>query len=225
MKKAYFLLFLALASSNAYSQKSHLTLKDLYTDLVQSLKTDDDADLLAFCTRVVMDDETLNFMREQDMCYKGVPCRLDQRGMTMDYVVDIYYQKLLSVKRGLEGENLLKDLKLVDNLEYKYDTEPIPAVRNIKTNKTRIVSFNEYNTLEKALKASDSLSTVDPKFKDQNLTDYLELIYVTIRGTEQEIQLESGNVKIFYRIGEIASVYGKKWSVVTIPGSSYSTDR
>lgn len=225
MKKIIPILFIIALNSNVSGQTDHLTLEDLYTDLVQSIKTDNDEDLRNFCSRVVMDKETLDFMRKQNMCYKGVPCKLDQRGETMEYVVDIYYKKLLRIKNNLKYENLLEDLELAENVDYRFDTELIPAVINKKTNETRIISYGEVARFKKILKASDSLSKKDPKFKDKNLNDYMELTDVTIRGTDQGIQLKSGKVNIHYSIGEVASVYGKKWSVVTIPKDSYSTNR
>lgn len=219
------LLFLTIPYLSAISQTEHLTIKDLYTDLVNSLRTEDDADLLAFCNRVVMDEETLNFMREQNMCHKGVPCRLDERGESIDYVANKYYQELLYIKRSLEYEGLLEDLELAENQDFKFETERIPAVLDFRKNKTRIISYRQLNVLQKALKKSDSLSTADPKLKDKNLNDYLKIVDVSIRGTDQAFELKSGKVQVFYSMGEVASVFEKKWSLVTIPNSSISIVR
>ncbi|WP_438969176.1 hypothetical protein [Nonlabens sp.] len=225
MRNLIAILLIITAHSNANGQVNHLTLENLYTDFVKSIKADNDEELRSFCTRVVMDKETLNFMRQQNMCYKGVPCKLDQQGETMEYVVDMYYKKLLRVKNRLTNENLLKNLELGKNIDYRFDTELIPAVKNKKTNETKIISYGEVVRFQKILKASDSLSKNDATFKGKNLNDYMELINVTIRGTDQGIALKSGKVEIHYSIGEVASVYGKKWSVVTIPKDSYSTNR
>ncbi|MEN8897934.1 MAG: hypothetical protein ABF251_04380, partial [Nonlabens sp.] len=127
MRNLIAILLIITAHSNANGQVNHLTLENLYTDFVKSIKTDNDEELRSFCTRVVMDKETLNFMRQQNMCYKGVPCKLDQQGETMEYVVDMYYKKLLRVKNRLTNENLLKNLELGKNIDYRFDTELIPA--------------------------------------------------------------------------------------------------
>ncbi|WP_312343039.1 hypothetical protein [Chryseobacterium binzhouense] len=209
MKSLFILLIFILTINYCKSQEKDFSeLKDLYSELVEVFKSKNDNLLYQFCENLVADKLTLDFMRENGLCYKGVPCEMDKRNQDINVVVNKYFEKLLNVRKSLHNANLLDNLKIVDSVQYEHDIETVSVFLNKKTGKP-MYETSYYKLL-------DLLEGTDKKIEN-----YIELKNIKIRGTEEPMILKSGNKLIYYSMGEMASLENKKWSLWTIPDSDY----
>lgn len=202
------LVFITSINSCKSQEKNFNELKEVYLELVEVYKSKNDNLLLKFCNNLVADETTLDFMRENGLCYRGVPCEMDKKNQNIDVVVNRYFDKLLSVRNRLNNANLLDGLKLVDSTEYKYDIETVPVFLNKQTGKP--IYENSYYKLLNLLKGTD-----------KKIEDYIEVKHIKIKGTEEPMIMKSENKLIYYSMGEMASLENNKWSLWTIPNTDY----
>lgn len=202
----FFYLFIFFGIINSCGQqKDHSELKFVYSDFVNVLKSKDDAALKEFTFRLVADQNTQKYMRENHLCYRGIPCIMDEKGMDISVLADKVYPNLIFFRNTLEHRGLLQDLMHIDETDYKYDTDSI-KIYLLKKNGAQI-SENAYYSVKNSLNEKEK-KTVEVKT-------------YPIKGTDQPMQLKSKNNKISYSFGEMLSI-NNKWTLFTETGSDFS---
>ena len=119
------LFFLVISCSNS---GDHSEIGNVYNDLVIALKAKDDAVLRSFCYKIVPDEATLNYMRTKDLCYRGIPCKMDEQNATIDVVVEQFFPALRRIRNSLIADGLLDDLSHINNTNYKWGTELVNGI-------------------------------------------------------------------------------------------------
>lgn len=142
-------------------------------------------------------------MRENNLCYRGIPCEMDAKSMHITSIGDALYPNLLRVRNRLKNEGLIDNLKHVDSTKYRWDTEIVQVFLLKKTQNP--ISESDYYRL---------------KAQTQNIEDLVEAKTYEINGTEMDMVLESGNKIIYYPIGEMILI-NNKWSLFTKPNVDY----
>ena len=214
---SYFLL------NSSYAQKQQEPeLKQVYSGLVKALKASDDQVLKDFCQQLVPDKNTLDFMQANFLCYRGIPCEMDQPALDVKSIGNSYYPNLLRVKKQLLSQGLLAKLKHVNSTAYEW--EVILIVNKIGIRQNTPVSQQNYSIsrekYEQAITAADSLGKTFDEFV---LNGKSGKVYV-IKGTEMEIRLKSGNKLIAYPIGEMVLI-NNRWSLFTKPNVDYRVEK
>lgn len=150
------------------AETDYSELKYVYTDLAEVLKTKDDSLLMDFCYRLAPDETTLEYMRENNMCYRGIPCRMDRQGYKSDYIGEQFFRNLKRFRESLSYQNRLENLTHLDTTIYRSDLDLINGI--------------------------------------------------PISGTEAAAVFQSGDVLVYYDIGEMILI-NNKWSLFTRPAS------
>lgn len=192
------------ANSCNSQESNHSELKYVYNDLVEVFKTENDSILKEFSYKIAPTEATLNYMRQNNLCYRGIPCEMDTKNIDITSIGDALYPNLLRVRNRLKNEGLLGNLKHIDSTKYKWDTEIVNVFLNKKTKNQ--ISESDYYRL---------------KAQTQNIDDLVETKTYEINGTEMDMVLESGNKIIYYPIGEMILI-DNKWSLFTRPNIDYS---
>lgn len=193
-------------------------LKYVYSDLVDVFKCDDDQKLRNFCYKLATDEKTLEFMRNNSLCYRGIPCEMDKQGIDIKSIGDEFYPILLRVRNRLKHEGLLDSLTHIDSVEYKWDVE---IFINEKINGYhKPVNQIHYSTsmvkYEEALLKADSLGlSIDEMLLNGKKGDV-----IIVKGTEMSMKLKSRNKIIEYPIGEMVLI-NNKWNLFTRPNVDY----
>jgi hypothetical protein len=63
----------------------------------------------------------MKYMRDNHLCYRGVPCKLDEKGIDPSALGKDIYPSLLRVRNSMMQAGLLNRLKHVDSTNYKWD--------------------------------------------------------------------------------------------------------
>lgn len=123
-----FLIFNECKSQN----KDFSELAIIYSDFAAALKSDNDDILKDFCSKLAPNEETLNYMRENNLCYRGLPCKMDEKGIAISSIADNQYPNILRFRNKL-GKEILRNLTHIDTTDYKSRTI---IVNNIPINGT-----------------------------------------------------------------------------------------
>lgn len=212
-----------LISSFSYGQvKDYSELKYVYSDLVEVFKSKNDSVLKEFCYRLAVDQHTADYMHNNHLCYRGVPCELDGQNLDLTFLGDKFYPNLLSIRNQLKQAGLLDNLVHLNSTLYRYDVVVIIQKKVAGLNKP--VSQQDFSM--SASKYEKLLAHLDSS--GQTMNDFLLKgengdVYV-IHGTEEPIIMKSGNVTIEYSIGEMVLV-NNKWSLFTKPNTSYTLSK
>ncbi|MNQ71160.1 hypothetical protein D3C85_858220 [compost metagenome] len=203
--RVLFILTTIFFANSCNSQEyNHSELKYVYNDLVEVFKTKNDSVLKDFSYKIAPAEATLNYMRKNNLCYRGIPCEMDTKNIDINSIGDAFYPNLLKVRNRLMNDGLLENLKHIDSTQYKWDTKIIKIFINKKTKKPILES--DYYRL---------------KAQTQNIDDLIETNIYEINGTEMNMVLQSENKIIYYPIGEMILI-DNKWSLFTRPNVNYS---
>ena len=219
MKFIVHIIVLLLSSACFAQVKDYSELKFVYSDLVDALKSESDQKLKDFCSRLVTDETTLEFMRKNSLCYRGIPCKMEEQGMEMTEIVNKFYPSLLSLRNSLKQNGHLAKLKHIDSTEYKWDIE-IFINEKVEGNDKPVRQDHYSTSMEKyslALSKADSIG----KPMEELILNGRKGDVIIIKGTEMSISLKSGNKMISYRIGEMVCI-NNKWSLFTQPNDYYN---
>ena len=105
------LLLLFVGSRTQAQDDGYSDLHSLCKGMVDAFQTMDDEVLMEFCERLAVNPSTVEFMNENTLCYRGIPCDVDQPGKEVEIMADKFYQPLLRVRNDLASKGLLKGLK------------------------------------------------------------------------------------------------------------------
>lgn len=218
MKSIKFIILLLFFYSCNAQEIDYFELKYVYSDLVDVFKSDDDQKLRDFCYKLATDEQTLEFMRNNSLCYRGIPCEMDEKGIDIKSIGDEFYPNLLRVRNRLKYEGLLDSLTHIDSTEYKWDIEIF--INEKIDGYDKPVNQNHYSTsMEKykeALLKADSLGlSIDEMLLNEKKGDV-----IIVKGTEMSMKLKSGNRIIEYPIGEMVLI-NNKWNLFTRPNVDY----
>lgn len=191
-------------------ESGHKTLHSLCEDMVDAFKTMDDEVLMAFCESLAVDPSTVEYMNEYTLCYRGIPCEVDQPGNEKEVLANRFYQPLLRVRNDLASRGLLKGLKPMKKADYKYEVMFI--IQYLHSSGTP-VSQQEYSqdseNYEMMCAQRDSINT-NGQFKDKKARAFV------LKGTEVPLQMTSGKQTIYYSLGELIFV-NEQWCLFTRP--------
>ncbi len=123
-----FVFTLLLFQSCSSQDQDYSELKYVYTDMANTLKTMDEDAVKQLCDRLAPDEKTLDFMRENDICYRGIPCQMDAQGYERTYIGEQYFPKLKRILSRLYSEGVLENLEHIDSTDYKWDNEEINGI-------------------------------------------------------------------------------------------------
>lgn len=128
MKNLVLVIVLLVLSHFKPQEHDYSQLKNLYSDFVQALKSKDDAILKEFCHELTPGNTTLDFMRKNGLCYRGIPCELDEKGIPASAAANNIYPNILRFRDKLIRAGLINDLVHIDATEYESETMLINGV-------------------------------------------------------------------------------------------------
>lgn len=219
-------LFLAISaivgSCTAQQDPTFAELDDVFKAYVAAMKTNDDAALMAFCLALTPNEATTQYMDDHKLCYRGIPCEMAQHGVNRQYIADEFFNGLVRMRDGLRAAHLLDGLSHLDSTTYRWEyvvfiNVKAPGTDYIVDQMSASLSMARYAELQAEAKAKDIT------FEDL-LLDGKNGEVVTVRGTEDEMQLSSGEFRIKYGMGELVCV-NQRWLLFTKPRPDYSVDR
>jgi hypothetical protein len=199
-------------------EKDYSELKFIYSDLVDVFKSENDQKLKDFCYKLAIDGITLDYMKNNSLCYRGIPCKMNEENIEITDIVDKFYPSLVRVRNTLKHNGHLDNLTHADSTEYKWDIEIF--INEKVDGYDKPVKQNHYSTsierYTEAISKADSLG----KSIDQILLNGKKGDVIIIKGTEMAMILKSGTKTIKYQIGEMVFI-NNKWSLFTKPNDDY----
>lgn len=126
--------------------EAYTTLEIVYADFIKVLKTEDDQKLLEFCYRVAPDEKTFVFMRENELCYRKIPCGLDANNVGIETIGNSYLKPLITLRKLLIFDNLLENLSLDPSVQYNSNPEKVKGL-NIIVSEMSIVMLSSGKTI------------------------------------------------------------------------------
>ncbi|MCK0132335.1 hypothetical protein MWU59_12560 [Flavobacteriaceae bacterium F08102] len=93
-------------------------INQLFKDFPVRLKSNHWEDLEGYVARIVPDQKTFDYMKENNFSYRGIPESTSKTPFLAEYIKTFYLANLLRFRVSLEKKNQLKDLKFV-KVEHK----------------------------------------------------------------------------------------------------------
>ena len=211
------LLVLAVFSSTA-QERDHSNLNNVYADLVDVFKSLNDQKLKEFCNQLIPNESTLEYMRNNTLCYRGIPCKMDEQGFDIKYIGDRFYPRLLEIRNELFHDELLDNLFHIDTTEYKWEAL-VFLLKKVRGYNKPVPKHQFTLSMERYYEAQSKADSLGVTLNELLLNGQEGKI-VIVKGTETYMQLQSGDTRIEYLIGEMVLI-DKKWSLFTSPNSSY----
>ena len=81
MLKRLMVFFIGLVSAGSLRAQAgggFAELGDVFSAYVAAMKTNDDAALMDFCLALTPDEATTQYMDARHLCYRGIPCQMNQ---------------------------------------------------------------------------------------------------------------------------------------------------
>ena len=185
---------------------------------VSALKAKKDTDLQKFCDRLVTRSRTLDYMKSNYLCYRNVPCKMENPEADRQQMIDRYYNRLLRLKNRLKEARLLSKLTYVNNSDFKH--EVIVLVHFKPEGINRPTRQMDYSLPSEEFDKKVLLLKAEGKTLEETLLRGKPGKIYLVKGTEMPLQLKSKSTLIHYSIGELVCINGE-WSLFTEPNVDY----
>jgi hypothetical protein len=217
-----FVVLSVIVSACTAQEPAFAELDDVFNAYVAAMKSNDDAVLMEFCMALTPDDAMENYMDAHRLCYRGIPCQMAQEGVNRQYLAETFFDGLVRVRDRVRAANLLDGLVHVDSTTYRWE---YVVFINVKAPGTDYIVDQMSSSLSMARYAAlEAEATAQGITLEDLLLDGKNGEVVIVRGTEDEMQLSSGEFRIAYSMGELVCV-NKRWLLFTKPRPDYSVDR
>lgn len=148
MTKFNFLLIIILFIS-CNSQKEYSDLDELYSDFFRNLKDSNTENLKNYCHRIVPDQETINYLKNNGLPYRETAEQIQKRKSEPSYLGDRYYGAVLEFKGRLIRKNQLSKLKYLGR--ENNSEELVSEKLNIYMTETAILMESKGDTIRYVL--------------------------------------------------------------------------
>jgi len=213
------LIPLLFVNPTAGQDSANVALGELYTNLVEAFKSENDSILQDFCYKLMAEDITVEFMRENHLCYRGIPCKLDEKGMGLNALGEDVFPNLVRVRNRMMSDGLMNHLTHLDSSKYKWDV--VIIINKTRPGSSIPISQNNFSLSQEKYDQAVFMADSSGQTLEELFLDGKEGNVHVILGTEMPMHLKSNQQLITYSIGEMVFIHNK-WCLFTKPNVDYS---